>query len=82
MARVILRRVEPARSDLHAAQGASPMTWVDGRIHLELGKTADLAGRRDEAVSEYRAAKSICDSVDDGACAAEASRLQRRPYGK
>jgi tetratricopeptide (TPR) repeat protein len=82
MARVILRRVEPARSDLHTAQGAAPMTWVGGRIHLELGKTADLLGRREEAVSEYRAAKSICDSVDDGACSAEASRLQRRPYGK
>ena len=82
MARVILRRVEPARADLHAAQGAAPMTWVGGRIHLELGKTADLLGRRDEAVSEYHAAKSICDSVDDTACSAEASRLERRPYGK
>jgi len=82
MARVILRRIEPARSDLHAAQGTMAMTWISGRIHLELGKTADLLGRRDEAVSEYRAAKSICDSVDDGACAAEASRLERRPYGK
>jgi tetratricopeptide (TPR) repeat protein len=80
MARVILRHLDAARADLHAAQGSVPAGWVDGRIHLELGKVADLHGRREEAVSEYRAARSICDANDDPVCANEASRLQRRPY--
>jgi tetratricopeptide (TPR) repeat protein len=82
LARVILRHLDAARDDLHAAQGAVPAGWVDGRIHLELGKVADLHERRTEAVGEYRSAKSICDANDDPVCAGEASRLQRRPYGK
>jgi tetratricopeptide (TPR) repeat protein len=82
LARVILRHLDQARDDLHSAQGSVPAGWVDGRIHLELGKVSDLNGRRQDAVNEYRAAKSICDANDDSVCANEASRLQRRPYGK
>ncbi|HYN10195.1 MAG TPA: hypothetical protein VES67_22605 [Vicinamibacterales bacterium] len=82
LARVILRHLDTARADLHSAQGALPAGWVDGRIHLELGKVADLHARRQEAVGEYRSAKSICEANDDPVCAGEASRLQRRPYGK
>ena len=80
LARVLLRNLDAARTDLHTAQQSLPIGWVNGRINLELGKIADLSGRRPEAVTSYRTAKSICDANDDTVCSAEASRLQRRPY--
>src|SRR6185503_6926651 len=79
LARVILRQLDGARTDLHSAQGSVPTGWVSGRIHLELGKIADLEARRQEALGEYREAKSQCDANDDSVCSAEASRLIRRP---
>lgn len=82
LARVLLRNLDGARADLHTAQQSLPISWVNGRINLELGKVADLSGRRREAVTSYRTAKSICDTNDDTVCSAEASRLQRRPYGQ
>jgi tetratricopeptide (TPR) repeat protein len=82
LARVLLRNLDGARADLHTAQQSFPAGWVNGRINLELGKTADLSGRRPDAVAAYRTAKSICDTNDDTVCSAEASRLQRRPYGR
>ena len=34
----------------------SPVGWVRGRVHLELGKVADLRQQRSTAVTEYLAA--------------------------
>jgi hypothetical protein len=82
LARVILRNLEGARSDLHTAQQSLPAGWVNGRIHLELGKIADLSGRRPDAVTAYQTAKTVCDSNSDTVCSSEAARLQRRAYGK
>jgi tetratricopeptide (TPR) repeat protein len=82
LARVILRNLDGARSDLHTAQQSLPAGWVNGRIHLELGKIADLSGRRPDAVTAYQTAKTVCDTNSDTVCSAEAARLQRRPYGK
>jgi tetratricopeptide (TPR) repeat protein len=82
LARVILRNLDGARQDLQAAQVSIPTGWVNGRIHLELGKIADLTGRRQEALTAYRTSKRLCDQSDDRVCSAEAARLQGRPYGK
>jgi tetratricopeptide (TPR) repeat protein len=82
LARVILRKLDGARSDLQTAQQSLPAGWVNGRIHLELGKIADLTGRRADAVAAYGTAKTTCDANHDTVCSAEASRLQRRAYGK
>lgn len=82
LARVILRNLDGARSDLHTAQQSLPAGWVNGRIHLELGKVADLSGRRPDAVTAYQTAKTVCDTNSDTVCSAEAARLQRRAYGK
>jgi tetratricopeptide (TPR) repeat protein len=82
LARVLLRHLDGARADLQTAQQSLPAGWVNGRTNLELGKLADLSGRRAEAQAAYRTAKAICDTNDDAVCSAEASRLHRRPYGK
>ena len=82
LARVILRNLAGAQLDLQAAQVSIPTGWVNGRIHLELGKIADLTGRRQDALTAYRTSRSLCDQSDDRVCSAEAARLQGRPYGK
>lgn len=82
LARVIVRNLDGARQDLQAAQVSIPTGWVNGRIHLELGKIADLTGRRQDALTAYRTSRSFCDQSDDRVCSAEAARLQGRPYGK
>jgi hypothetical protein len=80
LARVNLNHLADATVDLHEAQGASPVSWVDGRIHVELGKIADVAGRRTDALGEYRSGKVLCEASNDPVCAAEASRFIRKPF--
>ncbi|HKW01080.1 MAG TPA: tetratricopeptide repeat protein [Vicinamibacterales bacterium] len=81
MARVLLKRVPDAEADLRAALDNQPVEWVRGRIHLELGKAADLQGKRDVALGEYRQARTIADANNDAIAEAAASRFERRPYG-
>jgi hypothetical protein len=59
---------------------SSPTNWIRGRLHVELGKLADLDGRRPDAVGLYRTAKSICQASADTVCQAEADRLIRKPF--
>ena len=80
LARLNLNRQADAAQDLHRALATSPTTWVRGRIHVELGKLADLAGRRAEALASYRTAKSICTSTADTLCEKEAERHLGRPF--
>ena len=80
LARLNQNRPVPASDDLNRALASAPTNWVRGRIHVEIGKLADLAGRRAEALAAYRTAKSICDANADEICAAEASRFLRRPF--
>ncbi len=80
LARLNLNRPGPASDDLSRALAMNPTTWVRGRIHVEMGKLADLAGRRPDAVTAYRTAKSLCESVADAICAGEAGRLLKRPF--
>lgn len=80
VARIAMRRLPEAEADLHAALAAGPGDWTRGRIQLERGKIADLHGRRPAALSAYREADRLCASRNDGVCAAEATRLIRRPF--
>ena len=50
-ARVLLNRPADAQADLAVTLQSSPIEWVRGRLNLELGKLADLGGRRPEAVA-------------------------------
>ena len=81
MARVLLKRAPDAEADLRAALANPPVEWVRGRIHLELGKVADLQGKRAVALGEYRQARTIADANDDALAEAAANRFDRRPYG-
>jgi tetratricopeptide (TPR) repeat protein len=80
LARLNLNRRPAAADDLNAALAAQPTSWVRGRIHVELGKLADLGGRRAEATAAYRTAKSLCDANADALCAGEASKYLRKPF--
>ena len=73
-------RVPEAEADLRAALESQPVEWVRGRIHLELGKVADLQGRRSVALGEYRQARTIADANNDAIAEAAAERFERRPY--
>jgi len=79
-ARLALNRLREARTDLEAALNGSAVNWVQGRVHLELGKIADLTERRPDALSAYRIAQTTCESSHDPVCAGEAERLLRRPF--
>ena len=79
-ARVLLRRTADARRDLDSALAQGPLGWVQGRIHVELGKAADLEGDRARAVSLYQRAAGICRAQQDPACAEEAARLAGSGY--
>jgi tetratricopeptide (TPR) repeat protein len=79
-ARVLLRRTADARRDLESALTQSPLGWVQGRIHVELGKIADLEGDRARAVSLYQRAAGICRAQQDPACVEDAARLAGTQY--
>jgi hypothetical protein len=69
-----------AAADLNAALGAEPVGWVRGRIHVEMGKLADLAGDRAKALAAYKEAATICGRSNDPACEAEAARFKKRAF--
>ena len=79
-ARVLLNRPADAQADLAVALQSSPIEWVRGRLNLELGKLADLGGRRPEAVAFYRLAETIAKAGNDPLGANEAGRLLKRPF--
>lgn len=79
MALLSLDRGEAARQ-LRAALASDGPEWVRGRAHGELGKLADLDGRRAEALEEYRTAVRLCRAGNDRLCSDDASRLIRTPY--
>jgi tetratricopeptide (TPR) repeat protein len=80
LARLNLNRLPAAAADLNAAMAAKPTNWVRGRIHVELGKLADLAGKRTDATSNYRIARTTCEANADTVCAGEAARLLKKPF--
>lgn len=80
LARLNLNHIADADVDLHEALRSGPVGWVNGRIHVELGKIADLQGRRQDAVAAYETGRAICEAEKDAAGAAEAKRFLRRPF--
>ncbi len=80
LARLNLNRLPEATADLNAAMAAQPTNWVRGRIYVELGKLADLAGKRAEATTAYRNAKTLCEANADSLCASEASKHLKKPF--
>lgn len=80
LARVSMNRLPGAESDLRLALTQNPVGWVRGRVHLELGKVADLRGQRPQAVEEYTRARTLCTTHRDPWCQEAAQALQRRPF--
>jgi len=80
LARLPLGNVEGSRADLQRAQSLPSRSWVKGRIRLEQGKLADLAGRRNEAIDAYREAARVGDATNDPFTSREAQRLLKAPY--
>ncbi|MGE3345648.1 MAG: tetratricopeptide repeat protein [Vicinamibacterales bacterium] len=80
MVRVSRNRLSEASADLQTALTLSPAGWVQGRIHLEQGRIADLRGERQRAVQLYRQAETLCRTNRDPWCADESGRYRRRPF--
>ena len=80
LARLALRRLEPARRDLSRAAGFPMRDWVKARLQLELGKLADLEARRADATAAYTAAIRLAEVGNDPETADEARRWLKAPY--
>jgi tetratricopeptide (TPR) repeat protein len=80
MARVSLNRLGDATSDLQLALTQGPAGWVRGRVHLELGKIADLRGQRTAAMDEYTRARTLCTTHQDPWCREQADNFRKRPF--
>jgi tetratricopeptide (TPR) repeat protein len=82
VSRLVQRHIPGSQEDLVAALAAAPPGWLRGRIHIEIGKTLDLTGRRDEAVASYRMARSLCETNNDPVGITSANRWIGKPFGK
>jgi len=80
LARLALRRFEPARADLNRAVGHPMRDWVKARVQLELGKLADLEARRADARAAYSVAIRLAESGNDPETADEARRWMKTAY--
>lgn len=80
LSRVYRNLTAAATADVDRALAAKPVEWVRGRLLVERGKLADLAGRRPDAVAAYTAAAAACRAVADAACEEEAGELRRKPF--
>jgi tetratricopeptide (TPR) repeat protein len=80
MARLALRRLDPARADLGRALGLPMRDWVKARVQLEIGKLADLESRRADATAAYKLAVRLGNSGNDPETSQEAERWLKQPY--
>ncbi len=80
MTRVSLNHLDDAVADLQLALNESPVGWVEGRIHLELGKVADLRLQRSAALTEYLVATELCRTHRDPWCMEDAGRWRQKPF--
>ena len=80
LARLQVNQLGGASVDLDEALRSGPVGWVAGRIHIALGKIADLQHRRADALAAYRTGRALCDQARDPAGSAEAARLMSRPF--
>ena len=72
-----LHEDQAAQHALDRARSEPARAWVQGRIHIELGKLADRAGRSQQALDEYRQAVRLCTADDDEVCVKEAKASMR-----
>ncbi len=80
-ARLRLGKLVEAEADLRTALSAPDVRgWVLARIHVDLGKVADLRGDRTAARAEYTAALAITRTSSDATAEAEATRFLAQPY--
>jgi tetratricopeptide (TPR) repeat protein len=80
-ARLRLGKLNEAEEDLKAAIAAPDVRgWVQARIHIELGKLADVRGDRAAAQREYRVAISISKTAHDDEGEALASQFLSKAY--
>lgn len=79
-ARVALRKPDAAREDLDRAVAGDGQEWVRGRVYVERGKLADLAGDRTRARGEYDRAIRIFTAANDPIGRREAERLREGGY--
>jgi tetratricopeptide (TPR) repeat protein len=79
-ARVALRNLTGAASDLDRAASLPSRDWVKSRIQLERGKLADLQARRPAALQAYQEAVRLSVSGNDGETGAQARLLIKTPY--
>ncbi len=75
-----LHRVDEAQRDLRFVLESEAAEWLRGRAHKELGKVADVAGNRADAVAEYRQASRICHEQHDSSCEDESAALMKTGY--
>lgn len=80
MARTEMGRYADAGAVLREAAAEGPPGWVAGRIHLQLGRVADLEGRRADAVAEYRDSQRLCSAAHNAPCVDDAKRGVDKPY--
>lgn len=80
MSRVSLNHLDAAVTDLRTALTNDPLGWVRGRIHLELGKVADLRQQRSAALAEYVKAAALCRPHQDPWCVEQAAHWRKRPF--
>ena len=74
---VDLKQNARAGHELRSALRAPARPWVHGRVHIELGKIADLAGDRAGAIQEYEEAARLCAGDGDETGAREARMLAK-----
>ena len=80
LARLNQNQRPPAAADLQYALGVNPSEWIRGKIQLETGKLADLAGRRVDAEAAYRSAVQLCRASADPVCEKEANRHLKKAF--
>jgi tetratricopeptide (TPR) repeat protein len=79
-ARVALRRVDEAETDLRRAVSLEARGWVKGRTYTELGKIADLRRDRAAARANFERAVMLCGEDNDQLGADTARRWIDEPY--
>lgn len=77
---VSLRRLDAADRELRTGLEREAREWVKGRLNLELGKLADLQGKRADAQGRYRTASTFFERDNDAAGLAESTRLLKTAY--
>ena len=79
-ARVALRNLPGAASDLERAGSLPARDWTKSRIQLERGKLADLQGRRADALRAYQESVRLSISGNDDETGVQAKRLIRTAF--